>query len=132
MPPVYKLFYGFPLTNILHIVSLEKCPFYNIYLECTYDTNQKYLKIYFLIIYFKHILKTFLKKIFLLKSSYTYSSLNIQILDQSSFKWNKFWKIPRKTFNQTQNYSEIAFHKLKKLHSEGLEMQDLIRSSLSR
>ena len=66
--PVYTLFLnGFPLMNFLQIVSLKKCPFYHIYLECTYDINQKYLKRCFLIIYLKHILKIFLKRYFSLK-----------------------------------------------------------------
>ena len=55
---------GFTLTNSLHFVSLAKCPFCNIYLESTYDTNQSFLKIYLLTIFLKQILNTFLKRYF--------------------------------------------------------------------
>ena len=54
---------GFTLANLFHFVSLEKCSFCNIYLESIYNSNQKYLKIYFLIIFLKQILNTFPKKI---------------------------------------------------------------------
>ena len=51
---------GFTLTNFFHFVSLAKCPFCNIYFESTYNINQKY----FLIIFLKQILNTFLKRYF--------------------------------------------------------------------
>ena len=55
---------GFTLTNFFHFVSLAKCPFCNIYLESINNTNQKYLKIYFLILFLKQILNAFLKRYF--------------------------------------------------------------------
>ena len=62
---VYKRFLnGFYAYKLLLFCFLAKCPFCNIYLESTYNTNQKYLKIYFLIIFLKQILNTFLKRYF--------------------------------------------------------------------
>ena len=84
------LFNGFPLINFLQLVYIEKCPFCNICLECTYDTNQKYLKRY--LIYF---LNTFLKRYFLIV---TYYVLHTQ--PRTSISWtkeNKSWRIPGKT-----------------------------------
>ena len=69
----------FTLTNFFHFISLAKCPFCNIYLESTYTTNQKYLKIYFLIIFLKQILNAFLKRYFFKVKIKLWSNISINI-----------------------------------------------------